>query len=278
VRLGRPDVVQKGRLGRSGPPLVPEGTTIPEHDYDAGAYGRDIADDYDELYRALPDTDAAVERLAALAGRGPILELGIGTGRLALPLVARGYEVSGIDGSQEMLDVLRTKPGGDAIPLVVGDFAEAELPQRFALVVLALHTIFGLPTPDDQIRCFRNAARRARDGGRFVVEARVLDPADFADGQAVQSRFSGPESVELQIQRYDAVTQRMQVTNVHLADGRGVRLNSYVNQYASPRELDLMARIGGLRLRERWEDWEGRTFSAASRRHISVYERPTRDA
>jgi SAM-dependent methyltransferase len=251
---------------------------MPEHDYDAGAYGRDIADDYDELYDAVPDTDAAVQRLASLAGRGPILELGIGTGRLALPLQARGFEVSGIEGSQEMLDVLRSKPGGEAIPVVVGDFSEAELPRRFALVVLALHTIFGLPTPDDQIRCFRNAARHLVPGGRFVVEARVVDPADFADGQAVQSRFSGPESVELQIQRYDAVTQRMQVTNVHLADGREVRLNSYVNQYATPREFDLMARIGGLRLRERCEDWEGRPFTAASRRHVSVYERPLRDA
>lgn len=242
--------------------------------YDPGAYGRAVAEDYDELYGAVPDTDAAVERLASLAQGGAVLEMGIGTGRLALPLRDRGLEVAGIEGSEEMVAALRAKPGAEDLRVVVGDFAEARLGEGFALVVLAMHTIFGLPTPEHQIRCFSNAARHLRPGGCFVIEARVVDPSDFADGQAVQSRFSGAERVELQVQRYDAVTQRMHVTNVHLADGREVRLNSFVNQYTTPREFDLMARIAGLRLRERRADWSGAPFTASSRRHVSVYERP----
>lgn len=241
-------------------------------DYDPGAYGREIAPEYDELYRAIPDTDAAVERLAALAGDGPVLELGIGTGRLALPLRARGLDVAGIEGSPEMVDVLRAKPGGDRLEVAVGDFADTRVPGAYTLVVLALHTIFGLPTPERQIRCFANAAAHLAPGGRFVVEARVVHPADFADGQAVQSRFSGGDRVELQVQRYDPVSQRMEVSNVHLSDGRRVRVNSFVNQYTTPREFDLMARMAGLRLVARWEDWEGAPFTGHSRRHVSVYE------
>ncbi len=235
-------------------------------------YGREIADDYDELYRSIPDTEAAIDRLAILAGGGPVLEMGIGTGRLALPLQSRGLEVAGIEGSTEVLEVLRRKRGGDRLDVVVGDFADTRAPGTYSLVVLALHTVFGLPTPERQIRCFANAAEHLAPGGRFVLEARVVEPSDFVDGQAVQSRFSGDDHVELQIQRYDAVSQRMKVWNLHLADGRPVRVNSFSNQYTTPREFDLMARMAGLRLAERWEDWQGATFTGHSRRHVSLYE------
>lgn len=241
--------------------------------YDPAAYGRAVAETYDSLYRTVPGTAEAVAALADMSAGGPILEMGIGTGRLALPLVERGIEVSGIEGSEEMVEQLRAKPGGEDIPIAVGDFADAQVPGDFAVVVLALHTIFGLPSPEQQIRCFENAARHLRPGGVFVIEARVLDPADFRGGQALEPRFSDAEQVELQVQRFDAVTQRVDVTNIHLSN-EGVKLNSYVNQYTTPREFDLMARIAGLRLRERWEDWLHEPFTAHSRRHISVYERP----
>jgi SAM-dependent methyltransferase len=232
-----------------------------------------MAGEYDSLYKTVPETDEAVALLARLSDGGRVLEMGIGTGRLALALQARGIEVAGIEGSPEMVDELRAKPGGNVIPVTVGDFADTKVDGRFTVVVLALHTIFGLPTPDDQIRCFENAAQHLDPGGVFVIEARVMDAGDFAGGQAVAPRFCGEHQVELQVQRFDLVTQRVEVTNVHLSDA-GVRLNSYVNQYTTPREFDLMARIAGLRLRDRWEGWRGEPFTAHSRRHVSVYELP----
>jgi SAM-dependent methyltransferase len=240
--------------------------------YDPGTYGRGVAEVYDALYRSVPETDEAVEALAELSAGGRILEMGIGTGRLALPLRARGVHVAGIEGSEEMLAQLREKPGGGEIPVSVGDFAEVRVEGRFSVVVLALHTIFGLPTPEHQIRCFENAARHLAPEGVFVVEARVIDPADFKGGQAIEPRFSDAEQVELQVQRFDQVTQRMEVTNIHLS-GEGIQLNAYVNQYTTPREFDLMARIAGLRLRDRWEGWRREPFTSHSRRHVSVYER-----
>ena len=241
--------------------------------YDPAAYGRAVADVYDDLYRTVPETDETVAMLADLSDGGAILEMGIGTGRLALPLAERGIEVAGIEGSQEMVDQLRAKPGGRDIPVAVGNFADAQVDGEFTVVALALHTIFGLPTPDDQIRCFENAADHLVPGGVFVIEALVMDAADFTDGQAVAPRFSDAQQVELQVKRFDRVTQRVEVTNVHLSNG-GVKLNSYVNQYTTPREFDLMARIAGLRLRDRWEGWRREPFTAHSRRHVSVYELP----
>jgi len=242
--------------------------------YDPAAYGEHLAADYDALYSAIPDTEEAVACLAELAGQGAVLEMGVGTGRLALPLRERGIDVHGIEASPAMVAELRKRPGGDEIPVAVGSFAHAEISeQRFSVVVLALHTIFGLPTQDEKISCFANAERHLDDDGVFVVEATVLDVGAFRCGQAVLPRFTSPERVELQVLRYDSATQMVQTTNVHLSSD-GVRLNGFTNAYASPQELDLMARLGGLRLRERWGAWSGVPFTAASPRHISIYERP----
>jgi len=171
-----------------------------------------------------------------------------------------------------MLEQLRAKPGGEDLPVVIGDFADTEVDGAFTVVVLALHTIFGLPTPERQIRCFENAAAHLEPGGVFVVEARVMFPEEFRGGHAVEPRFFDEQQVEIQVQRFDAVTQRVQVTNVHLSEG-GVTLNAYENQYTTPREFDLMGRMAGLRLRDRWESWKRELFTASSRRHVSVYER-----
>jgi hypothetical protein len=241
--------------------------------YDPAAYGEYLAADYDALYSAIPDTDEAVALLAELAGDGELLEMGIGTGRLALPLRARGVEVHGIEASPAMVAELRKLPGGDDISVAVGSFADTEVPgERFSVVVLALHTIFGLPTQDEKIRCFANAERHLEDGGVFVVEATILDVGAFRHGQAVIPRFTSQERVELQVLRYDAATQAVATTNVHLSND-GVRLNGFMNSYASPQELDLMARLGGLRLRERFGGWSREPFTAESAKHVSVYGR-----
>jgi hypothetical protein len=199
--------------------------------------------------------------------------MGIGTGRLALPLAARGVAVQGIEASPAMVAELRKLPGGSEIPVAVGSFADTVVPGgRFSIVVLALHTIFGLPTQDEKVACFANAERHLDEGGVFVVEATVLDAGAFRGGQAVIPRFSSAERVELQVLRYDASTQIVETTNVHLSN-EGVRLNGFTNAYASPQELDLMARLGGLRLRERCSTWNRAAFTATSARHVSIYTR-----
>ncbi len=242
--------------------------------YDPAAYGEHIAPEYDALYGSIPDTDEAVGCLAELARDGAILEMGIGTGRLALPLRARGLEVHGIEASPAMVAELRRRPGGADVPVTVGSFAHATVPsRRFSVVVLALHTIFGLPTQDEKISCFANAERHLDDGGVFVVEANLLDVGAFRQNRALIPRFVDHDRVELQVLRYDSSTQAVETTNIHLSND-GVRLNSFRNAYASPQELDLMARLGGLRLRERWSSWTCEPFTRASDRHISVYARP----
>ncbi len=252
--------------GRAGVP--------PNDGYDAGAYGREVGADYDRFYGDVPETDACVARLAAWAGPGGrVLEFGLGSGRLALPLAARGLDVHGIEGSPEMDALLRDKPGGEDIAVTIGNFADTVLDERFDLVVLALNTIFGMPSQADQVECFRNAARHLRPGGRFLVEAFVLDPSQFRDGPVITPRLWGTERVELQVQAYDPHTQRVDTRNLHIGE-QGIRVLSVMNQYAAPRELDLMAQIAGLELEGRWGGWRDEEFTVLSRSHVSLYRLP----
>ncbi len=244
-----------------------------ERDYDPTAYGAEIADEYDELYDDVLETDAAVACMVELAGGGPVLELGIGTGRLALPLARAGVEVHGVEASEEMVARLRAKPGGADLPVVLGDFAEVSVPANFSLVVLAINTIFALPNQEAQIRCFANASAHLVPGGRFVVESWIPDLAQFADGASVRPRRVGGKRVALVMAEHDPVGQRINTTQVHLSDGE-VRLHAVNHRYAWPSELDLMARLAGLRLQHRWAGWDRSPFVAASTAHVSVYERP----
>ncbi|MEU1384911.1 MULTISPECIES: class I SAM-dependent methyltransferase [unclassified Nonomuraea] len=239
--------------------------------YDASAYGRGIADIYDATVTELP-TGAAVERLATLAEGGPVLEFGIGTGRLALPLAARGLSVAGIDASPEMTRELRAKPGGAAVPVTVGDFSTMRVEGSYALVVLAINTIFALPTQEAQVNCFANAARHLRGGGRFVVEAWVPDPAAFRDGSALRLLSLAEDVVLIEAARLAPATQHMRTTRVRLT-GEGVRLLPANHRYAWPGELDLMARLAGMALEHRWADWIGTPFTDESRAHVSVYRK-----
>lgn len=234
-------------------------------------FGEEVAARYDDVPRG--DEVAAVAFLEQLAGGGPALELAIGTGRIALPLAARGIAVHGVDISPAMVARLRAKPGGDRIPVVIGDFADVPVPGRFRLVYVVYNTLFNLLTQDEQVRCFENVAAHLADDGSFVVEAFV--PAylnRLRDDQYVDAEAVGVDQVRLDVARHDPVTQRLYENHVTIA-AEGVRLKPIVTRYAWPSELDLMARIAGLRLRDRWAWWNREPFTATSRAHVSVYGR-----
>jgi SAM-dependent methyltransferase len=240
-------------------------------DYGPETYGDRIADVYDGLYSEL-DTDGAVETLADLAGPGPVLELAIGTGRLALPLAERGLEVHGIDASEAMVEKLRQKPGGDRIPVTIGDFADVNVEGQFSLVFVAFNTLFALLTQEDQLRCFENAAAHLTDDGVFVTEVFFPDLARFDRGQRMQTTSVDPGRVMLDASRHDPVAQRVDSSHIVITEA-GTKLYPVVVRYAFPPELDLMARLAGLRLRERWGGWRRERFAASSQRHVSVYAR-----
>jgi SAM-dependent methyltransferase len=241
--------------------------------FDAARYGASgIADEYDEIYATEWDTANAVACIAELADGGPLLEFGIGTGRLALPLVAAGSDVTGIDGSPEMVQVLRGKPGGDRIPVVIGDFASAEAGSDFGVVVLAVNTIFALPDQEAQVACFANAARHLRPGGLFVIEAWVPDLAAFHRNRLVRQRILDDGIVSIESARLEPAEQRMRTTQVVLRNG-SVRLYPANHRYAWPAELDLMARLAGMQRVARWSDWTRAEFGDESRSHVTVYQR-----
>ncbi|HLK42756.1 MAG TPA: class I SAM-dependent methyltransferase [Thermoleophilia bacterium] len=227
------------------------------------------------IYDAVPrgDEEAAVEFLAGLSGAGPALELAVGTGRIALPLAARGVAVDGIDFSEPMVARLREKPGGDRIAVTIGDFADVPVDGSYRLIYVVFNTLFNLLDQDDQVRCFQNVAAHLEPGGAFVVEAFV--PAyllRLRDDQYVDAEQLEVDRVWLDVGRHDPVSQRLEETHVELGPD-GIRLYPIVCRYAWPSELDLMARIAGLRLRERWGGWREEPFTAESRSHVSVWEK-----
>jgi hypothetical protein len=235
------------------------------------SFGEETAEVYDTDERA--DTLETVAFLEQLAGGGPALELAIGTGRIALPLAARGIRVDGIDFSPAMVAKLRDKPGGDQIAVTMGDFAEVPVEDSYRLIFLVFNTIFNLLTQDDQVRCFENVAAHLAGDGLFVVEAFVptyltrLRNDQYVDAEAI-----GVGEVTLDVGRHDPVKQWLEETHVVLTH-EGVRLYPIVCRYAWPSELDLMARIAGLRLKDRFGGWNREPFTATSSTHVSVYGR-----
>ena len=241
--------------------------------YGPETYGERVADLNDDWYQDHPDTEVAVERLAELAGAGPVLELGVGTGRLALPLAERDLEIHGVDASPAMLDRLRAKAGGERIHLHLGDMAEVAVEDSYALVFVAANTLFLLASQEQQLRCFANVAAHLAAEGVFVVEVFVPDPARYRDDQQLGVTRVTVDSVLLTASRHDPVGQRIDAQQIQFGPGAGFRLIPGVLRYAWPSELDLMARLAGLRLRERWGGWRREPFTAASTMHVSVYER-----
>ena len=236
--------------------------------YTAATYGERIAGAYDDWYDTLEEGTVPTLRELALGGRA--LELGIGTGRVALPLQHSGVEVHGIDASQAMVDRLRAKPGGQAIPVTLGDFADVAVEGEFSLIFALFTTFFSLLTQDDQVRCFQNVARHLSADGAFVIEAFVPDPARYDRGQDVRASHVGTEEVRLAVTKLDPVSQLITSQQVVLTE-EGARLYPVRIRYAWPSELDLMARIAGLALRHRWENWQRAPFTPSSGRHVSVY-------
>jgi hypothetical protein len=242
------------------------------------SFGEDHAEEYDDLQRfsktpSRSDRAATVAFLKKLSGRGPALELAIGTGWIALPLAARGIRVDGIDISPAMVDQLRVKPGGDQISVTIGDFADVPIPGTYRLIFVVANTLFNLLTQDDQVRCFENVAAHLTDDGSFIIEAfhpgylyRLRDH-QYVDAEAVEVN-----EVRLDVARHDPVKQLLEESHVSLSS-EGVRLNPIVTRYAWPSELDLMARIAGLRLKERWGGWDREPFTSSSSTCVSVYGR-----
>ena len=249
-------------------------------DFLASTYGDRIADIYDELHAGQSSPDnvgPVVDTLAELAGKGPALELGVGTGRIALPLAERGVEVHGIDASELMLNKLRQKPGGTAIRLTLGDFEELGVGSEYSLIYVVFNTIFAPLTQEAQVRCFKNVARHLTDEGVFLVEAFVPDLGRFAGGQSIRPGVVGADAVSLDVSRHDAVAQTITASHLHITES-GVRLYPVKFRYAWPSELDLMARLAGLGLQLRASDWRGSPFTASSSQHVSVYRRQSTKA
>jgi len=233
------------------------------------SFGEDVAETYCDVQRG--DESAAVAFLAQLANGGPALELAIGAGRIALPLAAQGIQIDGIDIAPAMLDQLRAKPGGDKISVTVSDFADVAVTGVYRLIYVVWNTFFNLLTQEDQVRCFQNVAAHLTADGVFVIETYVptflyrLHNDQYVDAESIEV-----DRVQLDVLRHDAATQMIEESHVSLSQA-GIRLNPVVQRYAWPCELDLMARLAGLRLKERWGGWNREPFNSNNALHVSVY-------
>ncbi len=240
-----------------------------------GYFGEDVAATYDEPWsdRFQPAVvNPTVDILAELAGTGRALELGIGTGRIALPLALRGVPVHGIDLSRAMVARLRAKPGGDAIGVTIGDFATTTVDGTFSVAYLVFNTIMNLTTQATQVACFRNVAAHLEPGGCFVVEVTMPQLRRLPPGQTVVPYQVSPTRWAFDI--YDVATQATSSNYIEVVDGRG-EYRSIPFRYVWPAELDLMAELAGLRLRARWEGWRREPFTHESDQHVSIWGKPT---
>jgi SAM-dependent methyltransferase len=241
---------------------------------DDGYFGERVAARYDESSAEMFDpavVEPVVDFLVELAGSGRALELGIGTGRIALPLARRGVPVHGIELSRAMLARLRTKPGGEDIGVTVGDFATTTVDGKFSVAYLVFNTIMNLTTQEAQVSCFRNVAAHLEPRGCFVIEVGVPDLQRLPPGETILA-FRVTET-RWGFDEYDVARQGLTSHHFEIVDGR-VERNSIPFRYAWPAELDLMAQLAGLRLRERWSGWKREPFTSDSRKHVSVWERP----
>jgi SAM-dependent methyltransferase len=243
------------------------------HDED-GYFGEPVAATYDETSDRMFDPAVigpTIDFLSDLAGDGRALELGIGTGRIALPLAARGVEVHGIDLSRAMTERLRAKPGGQGIGLTIGDFATSRVDGTFRLAYLVYNTIMNLTTQAGQVACFRNVARHLEPCGSFVIEVSVPDLQRLPPGERFVV-FDASES-HWGVDEYDVANQGLISHHFEVRSG-AIEKSSVPFRYVWPAELDLMAELAGMRLRERWAGWKREPFTSDSRQHVSVWEKP----
>lgn len=242
--------------------------------HDDGYFGEGVAATYDDDAADMYDPavlEPAVDFLAGLAGDGRALELGVGTGRIVLPLAARGVEVHGIDLSEAMLARLRAKPGGDRIGLTLGDFSTTSVERLFRLVYLVFNTIGNLTTQEGQVACFRNAAAHLEPGGSFAIEMMVPALQRLPPGETVRPFHVSETSWGFD--EYDVATQGLVSHHLSIADDGTAEHVSIPFRYVWPAELDLMAQLAGMRLRERWGGWNREPFTNDSDTHVSVWEK-----
>jgi SAM-dependent methyltransferase len=236
--------------------------------YDESTYGEQIAEVYDEWYSQIEE--AALPLLVVLAQGGRALELGIGTGRIALPLLERGVEVHGIDASPAMVARLREKTGGEKIPVSSGNFADMPVEGKFDLIYVLFNTFFGLLSQDEQVRCFENVARHLHPNGVFLIEAFVPDMGRYVDRQTLRVVDMSDGKMRIDASLLDPLLQQVTSQQFFLS-AEEMRLYPVKLRYAWPSELDLMARLAGMRLSQRWGGWEKESFTASSGKHISIY-------
>jgi SAM-dependent methyltransferase len=237
-------------------------------------FGERVAERYDETSADMFDpakVDPVVEFLAELASDGPALELGIGTGRIAIPLSRRGVPVHGIDLSEAMVARLRAKPGTERIGVTIGDFATTTVEGRFSVAYLVFNTIMNLTTQDEQVACFRNVAAHLEPGGCFVVEVGLPDLRRLPPGETIRP-FAVTET-RLGFDEYDVATQGLISHHYTVTDGN-LEIRSIPFRYVWPSELDLMARLAGMTLRGRWSGWNREPFTDDSRKLVAVWEKP----
>jgi SAM-dependent methyltransferase len=236
--------------------------------YSASTYGDKIADVYDFMYAAIDQ--AMIDTLVFLSGKTKALELGIGTGRVALPLFHNGVKIQGIDSSRSMVAKMRRKPDGKKIPVQFGDFADFDYQERFGLIFIVFNTFFGLQTQEDQINCFRCVSKVLRPGGKFVIEAFVPDTNRFDRGQTLRTISVTDDLVRLECSSHDVNNQSV-VSQIVCIGEKSIKLYPVRVRYVWPSEMDLMAQLAGLRRVERWANWKRETFGSGCGSHISVY-------
>ena len=238
-------------------------------EYTEDTYGERVASVYDEWHNDFEA--AAIDVLSQLTGEGKALELGIGSGRIALPLAERGVQVQGIDNAPAMIARLREKSAGERIEVSIGDFSQVNVQGEFALVYVVFNTFFMLLTQEAQVRCFRNVAAHLAPGGSFLIEAFVPDLKRFEGEQTNRVTKIGMDYLEMDVSQHERADQRVFGHKVAVRDG-GIHLYPIQIRYVWPSEMDLMAQLAGLRLRERWSDWKRSPFTSQSGKHISLYE------
>jgi len=238
-----------------------------------GSYGERWAEVYDDEHAFLDPSDA-VAFLSELAGGRPVLELGIGTGRVALPLHAAGVDIRGVDASPAMVERLRAKVGGDRIDVARGDMASMPLGGPYGLVFLVFNTLFALLTQQRQLDCFSNVASALMADGCFVIECFVPDVARFRDGGQTVRVFSVDDRrLRLHASMHDAAAQQVKTQVALIGDNR-IETRPLAIRYAWPSEIDLMAKLAGLELAQRWADWDKTPFTARAEKHVSVFRKP----
>lgn len=254
-------------------PLTPDGGRLPDFmNGDESTSFDSVAPFYDATSAGMFAPEVViptVDLLAELAGSGKALELGIGTGRIALPLAARGVAVSGIDASEAMVAKLREKPGGEDIEVVIGDYSSTFVAGSFSLVYLVFNGLWNLRTQEKQVACFQNVANHLEAGGHFLIELFVPDLHGIAPGHNINVFRAERSGMSFDV--YDVVSQSLTSNHFWVGEKGRTTVSSVPGRYAWPTEIDLMARLAGMRLRDRWAGWKGEPFTEASRSHVSVY-------